>query len=261
MPELPDVEVWRRTFEQQLRGRRIQDVLILDPAMLDGASAPELGRALKKARLEEVSRRGKFLILRTDSDRHLILHLGMSGRYDLSDVRQPSEHAKLVLRFEGGRQLSYLNQRQFGTIKLARDPNQVKSLRELGPEPLDPEFTAGRFAGMLKERKRTLKPLLMDQSFIAGIGNLYADEILFQAGLRPDRRASELSAEESARLHASMRQVLEEAVAAGADPKSFPKGWLTPNREEGGDCPRCGFPLVRASFSKRAATFCRRCQK
>jgi len=262
MPELPEVEVWRTVLEAALKDRPIVSTEVLEPSMVDGQSASQLIKALNGAKVIAFLRRGKFLLLRTDRDTHLILHLGMNGTYDLADDNHAPSDARLVLHFEGGKRLAYTSQKKFGLIKLTKDPSAVRALRQLGPEPLDPALTPEVFRRLLAERRRSLKTLLMDQSFLAGIGNVYADEILFQAGLRPDRRASDLSEPEAARLHESLRRVLNEAVAAGADPKRLPAGWITPRRsDDGADCPKCGLPLVHTSFGKRAATFCRKCQK
>jgi len=232
-----------------------------DPSMLDGCSAAQAQRSLLGARVLDIERRGKYLVLRTDRERHVLFHLGMSGRYELDHSTETAPHTRVVFFFDGGQRLAYVNQRRFGTIKLARDPEAVRSIRELGPDPLDEALDVATFTRMLVARKRPLKPLLVDQSFVAGIGNLFADEILFQAGLRPDQRASDMTPPQAAALHAAMRSVLAEAIKRLVDGEPYPKDWLCSQRSDEADCPRCGFPLIRTSFAKRAATFCRRCQK
>lgn len=262
MPELPHIEVWKLRLEQTILDLPVREVAVCAPEMVEGCSARAVVRALTGAKFKSIERRGKFTILRTNRPDHLILHLGMSGRLEVDKGTLMPDHIRLLIHFSGGLRLSYTNERKFGLIKIARNPMAVGGIKSLGPDPLDEALTAERFRGLLAARRRTLKPLLMDQRFLAGLGNVYTDEILFQSGIRPDRRASELSPAESDRLYETMQKVLRESIRLEADPSRMPARWLLPRHEEDeADCPACGLPLVHTSFGKRAATFCRKCQK
>jgi len=263
MPELPDVEVWRRHLASHIVGDRIVKAEVLDLTLLEGCSGAEVERALTGRRIQNVKRRGKYLFLETDGELSLILHLGMTGAFEYSRKTDRPPHTSLVLSYKDAFRLIYMCQRKFGLIKVAKDPLATKGIKDLGPDPLEDAIDFETFHDSLTRRRRPLKPLFMDQTFLAGLGNVYADEVLYQAGVRPDREATGFNRDEVKRLFDALHKVLHVAIEANADPDKMPVDWLTPVRREGDGaaCPRCGLTLRRKLFGKRAAFFCSACQK
>lgn len=263
MPELPDVEVWRRHLHSNIVGDRVTKAEVHDLTLVEGSSGAEVERCLTGKRISDVKRRGKYLFLETDGGMSLILHLGMTGAFEYGRQKDLPPHTSLVLNYKDGFRLVYTCQRKFGLIKIAKDPLATKGVKDLGPDPLEDPIEAETFFLSLTKRRRPLKPLLMDQTFLAGLGNVYADEVLYQANLRPDREATELSREESLRLFDAIKTVISGSLEAHADPDKMPNDWLTPVRREGegAACPKCGLTLRRKLFGKRAAFFCSACQK
>jgi formamidopyrimidine-DNA glycosylase len=263
MPELPDVEVWRRHLKSHIVGDRILKSEVHDLTLVEGSSGAEVERALTGRRIMDVKRRGKYLFLETDGEMNLILHLGMTGAFEYGRKTELPPHTSLVLTYKDRFRLIYICQRKFGLIKIAKDPRATKGVKDLGPDPLEDAIDFDVFHESLTKRRRPLKPLFMDQTFLAGLGNVYADEVLYQAGLRPDREATELSREEAKRLFDAIHKVINVSIEANADPDKMPLDWLTPVRREGegAACPKCGLTLRRKLFGKRAAFFCSACQK
>jgi len=261
MPELPDVETFRRYVDATSRHQRITAVDLDATRMLKAARAEEIRAALTGGRFEATARRGKFLFVAIDDGPWLVLHFGMTGllTYFKADGAAPS-HTRLLVHFEGGYRLAGVWRRRLGRIDLAHDPDDFAVTNGLGPDAFAPELGRDELAAMLAERRGGLKSALMDQGFIAGIGNVYSDEILFQAGLMPDRAAAELAGDELDALHRALRHVLETAIDRQADPDRLPSSWLLPHREEGARCPRCGGELAHRRIAGRTSWYCPRCQ-
>jgi formamidopyrimidine-DNA glycosylase len=216
VPELPEVETLRRGVDAEMTGRTITDVVATGIRTLrrHGVLADFAGR-LRGRRLAVTARRGKYLLLHLDGGDVIVVHMGMSGQLLATDVTTPvGKHTHVILTFEPDRQLRFVDPRTFGEVFVSSaDGPNVPELAHLGYEPLDEAMTASVLAAMLRSRRTKLKPLLMDQQWIVGIGNMYADEILWAARLRHDRPAGELSGPESRRLHRAMVGVLNEAIA------------------------------------------------
>ena len=271
MPELPEVETIARRLrngcggEPALPGRAILTVEIRHPKPL-AVPAPEAARArMRGQRFLEISRRGKFIIFRLSRD-YLLVHLRMSGDLQLFPGEEPlRKHDHVVWRLDSGWDLRFHDPRRFGRIWLVASPMEV--LAGLGPEPLEPEFTAGRLYGMLHAKKRQLKPLLLDQKFIAGIGNIYADEALHRARLHPLRRSNTLSREEAARLRRGIRAALRVGIAqdgASIDWVYRGGGFQESFRAygRGGEpCGTCGTNIRHIVVGQRSTYFCPKCQK
>jgi formamidopyrimidine-DNA glycosylase len=261
MPELPDVEVFRRYMESTSLHQRIQTVEVLDAALLDGVTPGDLREALEGAALEEAVRRGKHLMARISSGKWLCLHFGMTGflKYYLKNENEPG-HDRVRLSFENGHHLAYDCQRKLGRVGLAESPEHLASDEDLGPDALAPELTRDDFARMLQGKRGTLKSALMNQELLAGIGNVYSDEILFQLGLHPKAKLEDLDEAALGRVYETMRSVLAEAADHGADPPKLPDGMLTARRNIDDVCPRCGGGLDKVKVSGRNAVFCPACQ-
>ena len=211
MPELPEVETTVRALREPLIGRTIVEVHNDWPRHVGMPNLSELQSRIRDQRIERIDRRGKYLVFTLNSGETLIIHLKMTGHLSVVDQDTPPDpYAHTVFVLDKGQELRFRDPRKFGRVYLARDRHEV--LGSLGPEPLDPAFTVEVLRQRLKGRKRALKPLLLDQGFIAGIGNIYADEALYYAGLHPQRCADSLSEADIAALHASIRQVLQMGI-------------------------------------------------
>jgi formamidopyrimidine-DNA glycosylase len=223
---------------------------------------------LRGRQILEVRRRGKFVWLQLDEDYSLLIHLRMSGRLHLEPLGRP-EHLRVVFELSDGQQLYFYDQRKFGRIWLVDDPSAV--LGDLGPEPLSEAFTARALARLLRRRRGMLKPLLLNQRFLSGLGNIYVDESLFLAGLHPQRTADTLSDREIARLHHAIQAVLQQALDHHGT--TFDGIFVRPQGEEGRQqeglrvygqagmpCPRCHTPVERIVVGGRGTHFCPRCQ-
>jgi formamidopyrimidine-DNA glycosylase len=241
MPELPEVEAARRAAEKVAVGRRIVAAHVADDAIVfEGVPATRVRRALVGRRVKAVRRHGKHLWLELDRRPWPCLHFGMTGGIHVpagravrlvSDGRGsradwPPRFTKLQLRFADGGELALADGRRLGRIRLRRDPAAEPPISALGFDAWRALPSPVRFHAMLRARKAPIKAVLLDQSFAAGIGNWIADEVLYQAGIAPRRRASTLSAAEARRLRAKIRSVIGRAVGAGSDSDRFPRWWL-----------------------------------
>ena len=265
MPELPEVETTARRLAPDLVGRTIAGVRLAWPRHTPDPAA--LCALLPGRRVTRVGRRGKYVVIELDpADRTLLIHLRMSGRLSIVPAGTlPDPYAHTVLALDDGHELRFSDARKFGQLTLPADPEQI--LAKLGPEPLSPRFTAGWLAEALAARRRAIKPLLLEQSFIAGLGNIYADEVLFRAGVDPRRPANSLAGGEVARLHSAIRQVLQEAI----DHQGTSLDWVYPEggmearlqvyRRGGEPCVRCGTPIERIVLGQRGTHYCPSCQR
>ena len=262
MPELPEVETLARYLRRRLVGRTIRRVQILTPATIRSPRPDRFARALRGRTVQGIDRRGKYVLVRLDRGLVLVIHLRMTGDLVIMPRRRLLHpHTRVVLGF-GGSDLRFEDQRRFGHMDLlpASAVPYFEPLQRIGAEPLDGAFTSQRFRAILKRRRGTLKPLLLRQEVVAGIGNLYSDEILFQARLHPGRRVESLRPQEVRRLYLATRRVLRRAVR-GLARAGEPVGALLAVREEGGACPRCGRLLAATRMGGRATYFCPSCQR
>jgi formamidopyrimidine-DNA glycosylase len=256
VPELPDVEQMRRVWARHGVGRRIERVVTLDPSIVRNAAPDELDPALRGHHLEEPQRVGKWVIAWTTGP-SLLLHFGMTG--DLTWAAEAGgrhRHDRLVVELDRG-ELRYRNMRKFGGVWLARNREDVRAITgALGPDALT--LDKNRFLQLLGPRRGRIKAALMDQSLIAGIGNIVADEVLWHARVHPARRIEDLASNELVRIHTVLRRLLARWVEGYG---SLPRGWLIHARgRRDGECPRCGTPLSRMVVGGRTTYFCPRCQ-
>jgi formamidopyrimidine-DNA glycosylase len=266
MPELPDVEAYRRILARNGLKKRIAAVVVDNARILGKLSAARFRARLEGRRLLETRRHGKHLLARIEEDGWLTLHFGMTGRLDaFARLEAAPRFLRIRFDFAGNGHLAYVNKRMLGRVGLAEDADAFIASEALGPDVLDRRFDLAAFEAALAGSRRDIKSALMDQGAMAGIGNIYADEILFHAGIRPMARADRLSPAQLKRLHAEMRKVLAAAVKRGAGSEEFveraPKGWLLPERRKGGRCPRCHAPLQLAKSGGRTGYYCPRDQR
>jgi len=254
VPELPDVEAYRRFFLRHAAGRRVLQVVVPDPTIVRNATPAALDDALRGRRFAEPERHGKWLLAWTDGPA-LLLHFGMTGDLIWSgDEPERHRHDRVILVLDRG-ELRYRNMRKLGGAWLAHDREEELAITGgLGPDALT--VTKREFLERLGRRRGGVKALLMDQRFVAGVGNLVADEVLWQARLHPRRRVESLADEERGRLYRTMHSVLKEMVAK-FDYVPRKRGWLSHVRgRPGAVCPRCGTPLERITAAGRTTWFC-----
>lgn len=268
MPELPEVETVRRHLEPALVGRTIRALTVAD-ATVSAQLAPELRRLAVGRRVAGTRRRGKYLII--DLDRGiLVVHLRMTGQ--LLFERPPTPRLpRFTIEFDDESRLHFYDVRRFGRLWALRDEAELEHFfAELGVEPLSPGFSAARLSVLLRGRRAPLKAFLLDQRRIAGVGNIYADEALFRAGLHPLRPAGSVGPRGAARLRDALIETLELGIAqAGSSVDSFvdPEGapgsfqeMLNVYQRNGEPCRRCGTPIERVVVGGRGTHFCPRCQ-
>lgn len=269
MPELPEVETTVRALREPLIGATITAVRNTWPRHIAMPTPEELQARIAGRRILGIGRRGKFLVFSLSEGETLIIHLRMTGHLSVVSADTPLDaHTHTIFSLEGGRELRFRNTRKFGRVYLVRDPQEV--LGKLGPEPLEESFTAEALRRMLAGRRRRLKPLLLDQTFIAGVGNIYADEALFHAHLHPLRRTDTLDEEEVVALHAAIQKVLQmgiEREGASIDRYVKPDGTrgsmqdaVAVFQRTGATCYRCGTPIERIIVGGRSTHFCPVCQ-
>jgi formamidopyrimidine-DNA glycosylase len=250
MPELPDVEGFRRTFARRADGKSVGGVRAVDRGMLRNTTPAGLGRALSGRRFTSPRRHGKLLICPTDGPA-LLLHFGMTGTLVWSG--DDHRHDRLVLELDDG-DLHFRDMRRLGGIWLAGDDRELARIEgRLGPDWLD--VSRSEFDDLLAKRRGSIKATLMDQSFAAGLGNLTADESLWQARIDPRRRVATLGERERDVLHRRIQKVLRDSVPHGLVPGK--RTWLTGARDRReGTCPRCGARLERVKVGGRTTVFC-----
>jgi len=273
MPELPEVETVRRTLTELTVGKTITEVKVLWPNMIKNPSeVRQFTDALKGQTIHEMGRRGKFLKFILD-DYVLVSHLRMEGRYLLSQGNEPiDKHTHVIFQFTDGTELRYRDVRKFGTMHLFKKGEEESELplSQLGPEPFSEQFTVDLLSEKLQKTNRKIKTVLLDQTVVVGLGNIYVDEALFRAGIHPERPANSLSHEEICLLHQEIVGTLKEAVQKGGSTiRTYVNSQgqigmfqleLYVYGRKGEPCKKCGRPLQKTVVSGRGTHYCRNCQ-
>ena len=266
MPELPDLEVIKEYLQGVLPGERVEAVEVLRPLVVRNLISEDFVDTVTGNEISAVRRRGKFLLLDLETGEKLVINPMLAGRLQYCE---PSERRQkrtfLILRLSGGRELRYLDAKSMGKVYLPRDPNLIPGFASQGPEALDPEVTLEVFRDRLRRRRGEIKGILTRQTVVAGIGNAYADEILFEAGIYPFRKRPSLSSEEIERLYGAMRSVLFEAIVilrerVGDDVEVELRDFLEVHGKGGTPCPRCSTTISEIRARNRLTNFCRTCQ-
>lgn len=270
MPELPEVETTRRGIAPALEQKTVTGVLVRQPGLR--WPVPDcLQNEMKGKKLLRLERRGKYLLFGFDHG-SLILHLGMSGSLRLLAATTPAEKHDHVDILFGETCLRYRDPRRFGALLWTTDsPESHKLLKQLGPEPLSAEFTTDYLYGLSRNRRISIKSLIMDSKVVVGVGNIYANESLFMAGIRPARRCDRISRERIGRLTGAIKQVLEVAINQGGttlqdfhqadgNPGYFAQSLRVYDRQ-GEPCQQCGAPILRVVIGQRSTFFCPHCQR
>lgn len=274
MPELPEVETMKRDLQEHVLRKTIEAVSVYDHRVIKDIAPSAFIRRLKGRKFTAVERRGKGLILRMDNGAYLFVQVKMTGYFvygpNLKEMNG-SKETKVIFRLSNGKFLNYNDQRLFGWLILADRLEDIPYLNTIGPEPLGDEFSVDWFYGQLKNKTSPIKPLLMNQQFIAGIGNIYASEILFSAGVHPEKAAGKLTKLQVERIHRSTIKVLEESIKfRGTSMRNYRDSSGEKGRyldrikiygKEHKECPACDRPIKRIVQAQRSTFFCERCQK
>jgi formamidopyrimidine-DNA glycosylase len=264
MPELPDVAGFKKYLDSTSLHQPVARTSILDRRILDGPSPKGLGGKLKGETLEATRRHGKFLFALTDagSGAGLVLHFGMTGELAYFQGQDdPPEYTTVLLQFESGGNLAYICKRMLGRVTWTDDVDAFIADEDLGPDALSDDLTRDKFTRRLDGRRGAIKPALMNQAIIAGVGNIYADEICFQAHVHPASKIPDLKTETLQRIHRQMRRILKLAADRGGRIESYPRTWLLSARHRGTDtCPRCDSKLKTTTVSGRTTHYCPGCQ-
>ncbi len=274
MPELPEVETIARKLRASLIGRSVTRADILWARTIDRPDPAKFQHDVVGASITGVDRRGKYLIVALDTGQFLLVHLRMSGKFALiaaGEAVEREEHCRVIFSLDDGAQLAYIDPRKFGRFYLVEHLNEV--IGPLGPEPLDHGTGPGWWCHQLRGRRGEIKRLLLDQAFIAGLGNIYANEALWLARIHPQRTAGSLTEAECHRLHEAVVTVLEQGIRNGGTSLEdrqyvYPNGGLGRHQQylrvydrEGEACPRCGYALNRIVQGQRSTYYCPVCQQ
>ncbi|HKW70363.1 MAG TPA: bifunctional DNA-formamidopyrimidine glycosylase/DNA-(apurinic or apyrimidinic site) lyase [Candidatus Dormibacteraeota bacterium] len=274
MPELPEVETIVADLRPHLIGRTITRCELAFPTIVRHPEPEQFVDGVFGQRIESVTRRGKYIQIGLSDDVVLVVHLGMTGQLRLVDPVLPLQrHTHAVFFLDDCRELRYRDPRRFGRLLLGTEQALIssKKMPRLGPEPIDAAFAADELYRRLRKRRAPLKAVLLDQAAIAGVGNIYADESLHRARLRPDRVARTVSRNSARRLHESLRESLQLAIAnRGSSVDTYRDAWgevggqqekLLVYGRAGEPCFSCGRPLSAIRIAGRTTVFCRRCQR
>lgn len=273
MPELPEVETVKRIIEPQIKGRNILRGIVHQPQVIAHPDAEEFSDALKGQKIEKMSRKGKFLSIHLASGDRIILHLRMTGSLLVTPGKDPLEkHTHVVLNLDDDKDLRFVDLRRFGRMWLIREGEEddYSGISKLGLEPFEEGFDGTYLHKMFSGKRRAVKDCLLDQHMIAGIGNIYGDEILFAAQIHPQRSASSLSIGECQKLAQWIPQTLLKAIEQnqlspeeylakkGLEYRSTP--FFQVYGKKGQPCPVCGEILCRVTIAGRSSVYCPKCQ-
>lgn len=272
MPELPEVEVIKEGLKRKVKNRRIAKVEVRFSKSIKNISPPSFRKRVIGREVKEISRRGKFLILSLDDSSFLVIHLKMTGQLIYCPPNEEMDkHTCLIFTLDNNFQLRFMDMRRFGVVYLVEGLEEITALADLGPEPLEDDFTSLSLEEILKGQKRKIKIVLTDQRVMAGLGNIYATEALYQAKVNPERRANQLTKSEIKALHGAIKDILKKAISArGTSTDTYrdtegKKGrfqyQLQVYQREGDPCYRCGARISQVKISGRSTYFCPRCQK
>jgi formamidopyrimidine-DNA glycosylase len=278
--ELPEVEVMRRDLERDVVGKKIKDAEVKSSKnamriIRRHKTRKDFTSRLTGRKIAKIERRGKYIFMHLDGGDVLVVHFGMSGQFHRANGRVAlPPHTHVVLTFQQGGDLRFVDPRTFGEmfVATADEVGKIKELQHIAIDPLDQVFTWPTFQYLLAQRASKMKPLLMDQKFISGLGNIYSDEVLFHAGLRYDRMSDTLSSQEVRRLYRAIQEILQEAIKARGttlDDEAYVDLFGKPGEygpelkvygREGLPCRRCRTPIETIKIAQRSSYYCPQCQ-
>jgi len=261
MPELPDVEAFRKYIQSTALHKTIRDVKVFDTAVLKNTGPSVLAGGLKGRSFEQAERHGKYCLLALDNSKYLVLHFGMTGfvKYYKTGTQAPN-HVRVAIEFENDYVLAYDSQRKLGEIQLIDDATRFIESWKLGPDVMNPDFSDKDFLKALSGRRGTLKSTLMNQKIISGIGNVYSDEIMFQERLHPNTKVADLDDEQLGLVFKTMQRIFAQVIETGIEPQNMPDSLLTHHRGRDMKCPSCQGAIEKIKVAGRSAYFCPSCQ-
>lgn len=276
MPELPEVETVVKGLGPLITNRVVTGVEIREENMIayPKNDIEAFKNSLIDSKIEAIKRRGKYIIIELEKDKNMVIHLRMTGKLLVKEVKEyRDKHTHVIFTLSDGQEIRFNNIRKFGRVYLIdKDhPEQAGGLADLGPEPLSDNLTVEDFKKLFNNRRALMKSLLLNQHFIAGIGNIYADEILFRSGIKPDRTADTLNDKEKEAIYYNMREILNKGIIYGGtsfsdyvnafgEKGSFQEE-LRVHQREGEECYSCGAKIKKIKISGRSTYFCPQCQK
>lgn len=274
MPELPEVETVRRTLEPKIKGLKFTAVELQMPKVIKTPDPDQFKEFILEKKIMKMSRRGKYLLIHLSEKFVLLVHLRMTGRLTYAENDEPAaKHTHVIFTLSNGCQLRFCDTRQFGRLWLVHETElaELSGFKDLGVEPLSDQFTRDYLKKELRRRHTRIKPLLLDQTFIAGLGNIYTDEALHRARINPERLCTTLTPHEIARLYQAIREVLAEGIEnRGTTVRDYIDGdgragsfqeLLRVYSREGESCPLCHKAIVRKKVGGRSSYYCPHCQK
>lgn len=258
MPELPEVETFKRYLDKTSLNQTIKGVKILDNRVLN-VDEPYLRKTVINKKFESSTRHGKYLLVNL-KPKYLVLHFGMTGDLEYYNKKEEQpKYSKVIFQFVNGFNLAYISMRMFGRLYIADSVGEFINERKLGPDAY--EMSYEDFKKAVGRRTAIMKNLLLNQSFVAGIGNIYSDEILFKSKLNPKTKIESLDETRTVELFNNIKQVLEFGIAKEGDLSTYPDSYLIPHRKKEENCPACGNKLERFELSGRHGFYCPSCQK
>lgn len=258
MPELPEVSYFKKYFDSTSLHKKIGKIEFPEKKILQD-SPQAIGRALKDAEFTGSRRIGKYLVLETDQDKVLVFHFGMTGKFEFSHEEDPPDYSRLIIHFKDNSKLFFVCPRKFGKVYLADSFEDFRKEHKLGTDALD--LRKKEFLDLLDGKKGSIKSALMDQHLIAGIGNLYSDEVLFQSKVHPKTSIDKLSDKEKEDIFKNIGEVLKRVTKSRMEGTKLPDSYLTRHRDEGGECPGCSGKIELTKVSGRSTYYCSGCQK
>jgi formamidopyrimidine-DNA glycosylase len=262
LPELPEVEAFRKYFSQTSLRQKIKSVEIDSPGMVKDIAIRNLQAKLKNKKFISTHRHGKYLFVKSEDGYYLVLHFGMTGdlKY-FKSIEEKPKHTRLIINFTNGYHLALDDQRKFGTIRLINDPGKFVEKKNLGPDPLTKDFNENAFLQIFKKNAGTIKSVLMNQKNLSGIGNIYSDEILFHSGIHPGTSIKKLNERRLKNLYVNLEKILKKVINADSDQKNIPHTYLLKHRISGEKCPKCIGKIIRRTIAGRSSYFCAKHQK
>lgn len=260
MPELPDVESFKTYFDSTALHKKITDIDITSKKVLGNINGSSLKSELEGKKFTQTYRHGKYLFASLSNNSWIMFHFGMTGnlRY-FKKIKHSRPHDRIIFSFSNGYHLTYVSQRLLGRVSLISNPDNFIKMHRLGPDAL--RINLDSFSETFSKKRSFVKTAIMEQKVISGIGNIYADEILFQAGIHPKTKVNRLSNGELKKLFSKIKEVLSTAVDLNADVDKFPSDYLIANRKEGKSCSKCGGKINKIKISNRSTYFCPECQE
>lgn len=258
MPELPEIALFKKYLDATGLHKKIAKLTFPDDSLLQ-APKSQFEKALKGEELEESRRLGKYLLIRISGGKWLVFHFGMTGKLEYYQNQEMPKYTKMLVTFEDDYHLSYSCRRKLGKIYLAEGIEEFQKEHSLGPDAL--ELSEKQFLKLLGNKGGSIKGAITDQHLLSGIGNVYADEMLYHCSIHPKSKTDKISEAEKKDLYKKMKEVLKMAIDKHGERSEFPSDYLVSHRKEGEDCPRCPGKIKKIKVAGRSTYFCPACQK